>query len=279
MIWHYNCPECHRPVEVDWRWFKEQVLCPNCGIEHYPPTPGEDPLAFVDGTEWPKEMESIVVSRHGTMCAVPGCYRSYATLAHRKSVEEGGNTSAENLLPICAEHAQAKGSRGYEEWVRSLKEEPAAEPVLPTPDFSQTTAVPTPTTPVVAATDRIQPIAAAAGVKLGVSGLPAVQVPFLRGSVGKLVLEYDWRLKAGAWCKVYLVAWPAGQLPILAMLGSVEFDGFAAAAEHSATKDERGTGRVELYLPSMPAGRWTAAFVLQGEGECQITEYVLAGIG
>jgi len=32
-------------------------------------------------------------------------------------------------------------------------------------------------------------------------------------------------------------------------------------------------------LPSTPAGRWTAAFVVQGEGECLISEYVLAGIG
>lgn len=282
MIWYYSCPECHRPAEVDWRWLKDQVYCPNCGAQHYPPTPGEDPLAYVDGAEWPKEMESIVVSRHGTMCAVPGCYRRYATLAHHKSVEEGGHTSAENLVPICAEHAQAKGNRGYDQWVRSLKEEaPAeAEQVLPAPDFSQVSAAaPAATAQTSAAAERIQPIAAATGVKLGISGLPAVQMPFLRGNVSRIVLDYDWRLKAGAWCKVYLVAWPADHVPILAMLGSTEFDGFASATEHSATKDDRGTGRVELYLPSTPAGRWTAAFVVQGEGDCQITEFVLAGIG
>jgi len=93
------------------------------------------------------------------------------------------------------------------------------------------------------------------------------------------VLDYDWRLKAGSWCRVFLVAWPASQVPILAMLGSAEFDGFASAVEHSTTTDDRGTGHVELYLPSTPAGRWTAAFVVQGEGECLISEYVLAGIG
>lgn len=280
MTYNYTCPECHQPVRIDWAWLKEEILCPNCNAAHYPPTPGEDPLAYVDGDKWPKEMETIVIARHGTTCAAPGCYQPYTTLVHRQPLTKGGRTCVSNLLPMCAEHTLDKGEQEFDEWAASLKVPQAAAPVGP-PSFLETTYQPSAQAPPVTPSPEpgyVQPLASGASVAITPGAQPVLVVPFLRGNVHRLVFDYDWSLVAGTGCRVFLVAWSHGQRPNLAELDSPQFDGLTASLVHSGRQDESGTSRLELLLPSAPLGRWTAAVLLSGDSpSLTITEFVLAG--
>jgi hypothetical protein len=280
MIWHYSCPECGRPVEIDWDWLKHEIMCPGCRANHYPPTPGEDHFAYVGGDRWPKDMEAAVVSLRGTTCAAPGCFQKYTTLAHRRGPGRGGRTSVDNLIPLCAPHARAKGTRDYEDWAAELREaQPAATPLPEAPRVTPVSAWPQPAVEPGLGAARVVPVqmlASSAAVTPG-RGEVVVRAPFLRAAAARLVLDYDWRAKAGTVCRVYLTAWPHQRPPKLEALGTPDYDGTSVVNDHSVQKDDSGSARLELALASEPAGRWVAAvFVRPGAG-LEVTEFVLAG--
>jgi len=280
MNYCYDCPECRQPVRIDWAWLKEEIVCPHCNTSHYPPTPSEDPSAYVDSEHWPKEMETIVIARHGTTCAAPGCYQEYTTLVHRQPWSRGGRTCVSNLLPMCAEHARAKGEADFDEWVATLAPPSPTAPVGP-PSFLGPAVESQPVQPAVAPAEGweyVQHLASATAVRLMPGPTPVLVVPFLRGLVRRVVFEYEWEEKKGGECRVFLLAWPAGQRVKLADIGTPAFEGFEVSIVHSARVDEQGVSRLELILPSAPLGRWAAAVMLSAPApDFVITEFVLAG--
>jgi 5-methylcytosine-specific restriction endonuclease McrA len=289
MFWNYNCPECHRPTAVDWRFREGEVVCHTCGQAHYPPTPHEDRYAYVDGSQWPKELEDAVVSLRGTVCAVSGCFHERSTLVHRKSLKAGGRTSVDNLMPMCERHAASKGDRDYDEWLAAIRlEEAGKKPDEPKFEITITSRQPPPV-------DTFAGFGVPVGLTLPLAAFRAPRppsavtspgpataelrqaVPFVRGSVNKVVFDYDWEMKQSGRCRVFLLAWPKDAEPDLALLGGPKYPGWFAAKEHLGVKGEKGTAQLELALPGVPAGRWVAAFAVLDEGcALQFTEYCLA---
>jgi hypothetical protein len=288
MLWNYNCPECHRPTSVDWRLRENETTCRRCERLHYPPTPHEDHYAFVDAVKWPPELEEAVISLRGTVCAVPGCYHERTTLVFRQPPSKGGQTSVDNLMPVCARHAASKGNKSWDEWLAEASKEQAAEkkkepafevtitkhPLTdetPAPAF---VAPPGAMLPLAAARTPKSPKSAAAGQSLAQLKLA---VPFLRGPSGKVVFNYDWLMKKSGRCSVFLLAWPRGEEPDIALVGGPKYTGAAASKEHLGVKDEKGNAELELALPGPPGGRWVAAVALLDQGcDFELTEYALA---
>jgi hypothetical protein len=292
MYWNYNCPECARPVQVNWELLESESLCQHCGAKHYPPTPHEDHYAYVDTPEWPQEMAEAVAVLRGTVCIVPGCYHERSTLVHRQPLTKGGHTSVENLLPMCERHAASKGEREYGEWLDETRQQAAADKQAePKIEITITSVEPRPggsagpaygsasgiVVPIAAARpegkSRPEPVAA--------NALPAllVRAPFLRGPVTRVVLDYDWRVRSSGRCRLFLLAWPRSDQPDLAPLGSPKYAGIFAAKDHLGVAGETGANQLDLVLPEAPGGRWTAGVAMIDEG-CgfELSEYVLAGM-
>lgn len=276
MLWHYNCPNCGQPLEIEWARHKEETVCRKCRRRHYPPTPDEDPFAYIAGTRWPPELEQIVIAHKGSVCSAPGCFRTYNTLALKKPFSKGGRISIDNLIPVCTHHARDKGELDYEEWLAKFQEQkeeeilPAARPPEAPPAESADT---------VPVTGYVQLICRECNVHLMPlpENRPVLMAPFLRGAVRRLVFDYEWEARGGGDVKVYLVAWPRGEEPRLDFLEGGEFSGLKAVREHWTERDARGEGCVTLELPPAPLGRWTAAVVMEGNGAFAIREFVLAG--
>ncbi|MGC8797993.1 MAG: HNH endonuclease signature motif containing protein [candidate division WOR-3 bacterium] len=280
MLWHYSCPDCGQPLEVEWARHRQENVCRKCRSRHYPPTPDEDHFAYIGGTKWPPEMEQIVIAHKGSVCSAPGCFRSYNTLVLRKPISRGGRISVDNLMPVCTHHARDKGEQDYEEWVQSLKERQKSEPetsIPATPAGPPPLPTETPEAPPVV--NYVQLISRAANTRLMPlpQNRPVVMAPFFRGAVRKVVFDYEWEAKGGGELRVYLVAWPRGENPRLELLGSDEFDGLRAVKAHLVERNARGQGCVTLELPPAPVGRWTAAVVMEGDGAFAINEFVLVG--
>lgn len=288
MTWHYNCPVCGNPMAVEWARHKEQTQCRKCRTRHYPPTPDEDHFAYITGQRWPPEMEQVVISRRGSVCTAPGCFREYKTLAPRKPISRGGKISVDNLIPLCFQHARDKGDQDYDDWVRTFKlvKEPAG--VCLAGDEIATIGVitnPAPAEPPRAEPEPEPVVSYAETIARGyevylapaLENRPVVAAPFFRGPVRRLVFDYDWKVRGGCDVSVFLVAWPRGDEPKLESLGAEDWNGFAAVKRMEVERDAQGEGCVMLDLPVSPVGRWTAAVVLKGDGNFAITQFVLAG--
>jgi hypothetical protein len=289
MQWNYNCPECQKPTSCEWSLREAEAVCRRCAKVHYPPTPHEDHYAYVDAVRWPPEMEEAVVSIRGAICAVPGCYGEHTTMVFRKPPSTGGQTSVENLLPVCARHATSKGNRPWDEWIVEAKQELASQkqsapkfevtitkhdfkPETPAADF----VAPVPGLMLPLATMRVPRPPKTAG-----SGQPLaelkVAVPFLRGPAGKITFNYDWEMKKSGKCQVFLLAWPRGDDPDISLVGGPKYPGFQMGKDHLGVKDEKGNAEIELRLPDTPGGRWTVAVAVVDAGcDFQFTEYALA---
>ncbi|MEO0020583.1 MAG: HNH endonuclease signature motif containing protein [candidate division WOR-3 bacterium] len=280
MLWHYHCPDCGHPLEVEWARHREETVCRKCRLRHYPPTPDEDPFAYIAGAKWPPELEQIVIAHKGSVCSAPGCFRSYNTLTLKKPISKGGRISVDNLIPVCTHHARDKGEQDYEEWIQNLKERELNEQLAAVPPpMIQAKAPPAESAEAVPLAGYVQLISRESNTRLMPlpENRPVVMAPFLRGAVRRLVFDYEWEAKGGGEVKVYLVAWPRGEEPRLDFLESEEFAGLKAVKEHWAERDARGEGCVTLELPPAPMGRWTAAVVMEGNGAFAIKEFVLAG--
>jgi len=286
MLWHYRCPECGQKLDCDWDWHLEEVHCPNCKNDHYPPTPNEDPSAYFAGDKWPRELLDAVIGLRGTTCDVPSCYREYSTLIHRKPVSKGGVTSVDNLVPVCAPHAHTKGEQEYDEWIAALKdEEPQSAPKFeieftdageghPEPKPVRRAPPPRPksggTQTLAAHTDM--PDDHPAGMHL------IKAVPFMSGSTHRVVLHYDCTLKHDGSCQVMLAAWQVGEEPDMSE-GLEGLTGLLASKKHEGKAGERSSGRLELPLSSPEDGMWVCAILLSSDqGRPELGNYVLQGI-
>jgi hypothetical protein len=288
MQWNYSCPECGKPTSVEWSRREAEAVCRRCAKTHYPPTPHEDHYGYVDAVQWPPEMEEAVISIRGAICAVPGCYGEHTTMVFRKPPSAGGQTSVENLLPVCARHAAAKGNRAWDEWIVEAKEEQASQKqAAPKFEVTITRHDPKPEAAVaeaVAPAGAMLPLAAMRvprPPKAAVLGASLAElrlaVPFLRGPAGKVTFNYDWEMKKSGKCQVFLLAWPRGDEPDISLVGGPKYHGLQMGKDHLGVKDEKGNTEIELRLPDAPGGRWTAAVaVLDGGCDFQLTEYALA---
>lgn len=291
MYWSYNCPECHKPTSVDWKQREAEAVCRRCAKTHYPPTPHEDHYAFVDDLKWPIEIEEAVLSVRGAICAVPGCYGEHTTLVFRKPPSAGGQTSVDNLMPVCARHAVSKGDRPWDEWISEARQEQATQKqAAPKFEVTITHRDAKPEAPAAAeftapVPGLMLPLATMRMPRQPKSADPGAQpladlklaVPFLRGPAGKITFSYDWEMKKSGRCRVFLMAWPRGSEPDLAALGGPKFTGVSSGRDHLGVRDEKGAADLELPLPASPSGRWTAAVAVLDQGcDFQFTEYALA---
>ncbi len=298
MLWNYRCPNCGRPLAVEWSRHKDKTNCRHCRSKHYPPTPDEDHFAYISGAKWPLELEKIVVARKGSFCSAPNCFQPYQTLTLRQPLSKGGKLSLDNLIPVCAYHAREKGEQTYEEWIRSLTEKQPEDRIFKprysgnetkigfdtndgsNPDASSLVAtLPVETSEEEPVLTTVQLIARESQVKLQpiLERRPIIIAPFLRGLVNRLVFDYEWEIRGGGDLNVYLTAWSKGQQPKLEHLGTPEFDGLNAVKRHTVTQNAAGQSCLTLILPPAPLGRWTAAVFILGDGAFVIKEFVLAG--
>lgn len=278
MIWHYNCPDCGREVEVRWEWHKEELTCPHCLRAHYPPTPSENHYAYIGGEAWPEDLETAVVALRGTICAVPRCYREYKTLAHRHPAAKGGRTSVDNLLPLCSHHAELMGKQDYDEWLAGLS------PEEKTPEEAPIEITLTATGP----RDQEAP-SVPRGLALPLAGKPRsptaiptnmallVCQPFPIGSIRELILHYDWRLEAEGKSRVLLLAWPHQEPPEL--IGAPESIKWPyTVKEHRGAAGASGSVKLDLTLPFATEARWVAGLVVIEEGgKLKLEDYLLTG--
>jgi len=198
-------------------------------------------------------------------------------------------TSVDNLVPLCARHAASKGDQPYNEWLAAVRQEDASlkqdEPKF---EITITSHEPAPEAPVVQANvpaGTLLPLAAFLApvsvqtAKPGAKPLAELKqaVPFLRGPAGRIVLDYDWRMKKSGLAHVFLVAWPRGETPDISLLGGPKFPGLVIAKDHLGVKDETGNAQLELSLPGTPLGRWVAGVAVLDEGcDFELVEYALA---
>jgi len=277
MIWHYQCPQCRRAREVPWDDINQEVVCPDCKAVHYPPTPGEDHTAYIDGERWPQEMEDEVVAVHGSACAVPGCYREHTTLVPRLPFTKGGRVSVENLAPACAQHASDRGEEDYDEW---LARDAKKEPVTVAPDITIT-----PTSPDAVPVQTfgqvrgVQPVAGRVSLPGPFpAGMRLVFVaPFVPGPANRLVLYYEWKLGPGESCRVILGAWPRAEQPNFSK--GVDDSKRYVTNEHRAAAGRESSALLETVLSESKEELWVAAVWVEAEHERQvITSYHLAAI-
>lgn len=277
MRWHYHCPECKEPLDIDWEWLKEELTCPCCTQKHYPPTPSEDHFAYVSSEQPPRDMETAVVSLRGTTCAAPGCFETYSSLVHRVATARGGHTCVDNLIPLCAAHILAKADRDYDEWAAELRAAGSAQY-----DAGSAAAGPTLDSWAARSADMLASLRTATRTDLIASNAicgPApegmlVRAPFMRFGVRRLLFDYDWQLTGTDPVRLALVAWPHEEPPDLTQVADPDFTGHVTVAEHAGAA---GSGRLELTLPEMPLGRWVAAVVATGTTRLTLGDYVLAG--
>ncbi len=279
MQWHYNCPECGRPLQVEWEHLRAERVCSHCHKHHFPPTPAEDHLAYVGSDRWPKEVEEAVLALRGDACSVPGCFHMYATLVHKKPESCGGRTSVDNLLPMCAHHARAKGQQDYTEWLRTISATDRAESTV---EITLTALHRDETAPVTSVqvrrgTNYCQTIAQQdeLGIDTPADMRLVVHRLFIPGPARWLVLKYDWRLEKDENCGVVLAAWSATRKPDFSGLPDT---GCALAANTHQRKDaESGSSRLEVRIRPEVEEVWHAAVLLRGPaGTLQIDRLVLA---
>lgn len=277
MIWHYRCPQCANAREAAWDDITHEMVCPDCGSAHYPPTPGQDHAAFVDGESWPSEMEDEVVAQHGSACAVPGCYREHTTLVPRLPYAKGGRSSVENLMPACAEHASSRGQGEYNEWLARFAKK--------APDIATSTIT-------ITATDQCEMPAQMFGQIVGVhpvagqislpgpfpSGTRLVfAAPLVPGPANRLVFYYEWGLDPGESCRVILGSWPRTGMPAFT-------EGFGSTKgyttnDHRAGACQENSALLEMVLPDSKDELWVAAVWVQAQSEgAIITSYYLAAV-
>jgi len=286
MNWHYSCPQCRRPVTVDWSALEVQTQCMVCGNVHYPPTPQEDRYAWLEAEEWTPEMKEAALILRGTVCMVPGCYGEYEALVYRVPLSQEGKNAVDNLMPVCNRHAATRGERDWNEWLAEARLQEQKD--VPTFDitFTKHDDEPPPQGGMfVAPVGVVQPIhalgEAAAGALMppDCDGKPRLlfAVPFLRGPATKVELDYDWQTMAAGKSRLFLLVWPRGEAPEINALGGPKFTWLYGIKEHLGVSGERGNNRIEVFLPPAPAGRWTAAVAIIEEG-CQfkLGEFVLA---
>ncbi len=273
MLWHYSCPECGQPLQVEWDHSRTERTCGHCHKRHYPPTPAEDHLAYVGSDRWPKEIEEAVIALRGDACSVPGCFHMYTTLVHRKPESQGGHTSVDNLLPMCAHHAREKGQQDYTEWLRTLAKAGDSQPTV---EITLT------------ALHRDEPSTATrVEVRRGTNFCQTiaehneqdVDVPpdsrlvfdrlFIPGPAHWLVFKYDWHFISGETCGVILTAWPASEKagPRHAL----------AANSHQRRDGESGSSRLEVRIRPETEEVWHVAVLLKcSDGVLNLNRYVLA---
>jgi len=276
MTWHYHCPSCGQDLAVDWAWHKDEVTCPSCKDAHYPPTPYEDRYAWFAGDAWPQEMTDAVTRLRGMTCGVPGCFQAFSVIVHRKPPGKGGKTSADNLAPLCAEHARAKADQDYDEWLAKLK---AAAPQKPAMEITITAKTPPPQSePTMRPLSFSQSFGGKAGpLKLPERLRPLVSIPFLPGPINRLVFSYDWRLESEGSARVVLMAWPH-DLPPRCSGPDAAPDCPQAANVHTGKAGETGSSRLELLVAEPLEKRWIAAVVTESSGaRISLAEYLLAG--
>jgi hypothetical protein len=123
--YHYRCPNCQRWLGCAWSLHLDPRRCSNCERTHVAPSPAFDATAWVETRDAPYEMARAAFLLHGRvrggrhMCTAEGCTREATVLEHRVPFDEGGKTSAENLLPTCSEHDRGRDDEGYGEWTTS----------------------------------------------------------------------------------------------------------------------------------------------------------------
>ncbi len=279
MLWHYTCPECGRPLQVEWDHLRTERVCGHCHKRHYPPTPAEDHLAYVGSDRWPKELEEAVVALRGDTCSVPGCFHMYTTLVHRKPESHGGHTSVDNLLPMCSQHARAKGQQDYAEWLRTIAGSAGTEPTMEITLTALHRDEPPPTTRVEVrrGTNTCQTIAqyGELGTTLPEGLRLVVHRLFIPGPARWLVFKYDWRFASGESCGVVLNAWAATE--------ESNFEAPAgakralAANTHQRRDGEAGSSRLEVRIQPESEEIWHAAVLLKcAAGTLVLNRYVLA---
>lgn len=121
MKWHFRCPKCGDWRNVEWAERGTAVKCHRGLGPYVPPTPTEQPSAYVDEHDAPLEMEDVVRADKGEGCTVPECDEYGDTLDHRVAWENGGRTSVENLFPMCTSHNSSKGTKDYDAWVVEVR--------------------------------------------------------------------------------------------------------------------------------------------------------------
>lgn len=292
MVWHYNCPNCRYANSVEWDDLQVEKICPRCKHTHFPPVPGEDHYAYIGSEKWPRDMEEAVLGIRGTTCAVPGCYHEYEALVHKHPISKGGRTSVDNLLPMCHEHARAKGQQEYDEWVKTLpkasgapevpfeitfttgrhakkKDEPASKKAPAVGAYRPPT------------TKHKAPQPIAQGVNLEGELPPGAQLvaatPFIPGGARKLVLHYGWSTDEGGPCRVTLAAWPLSEQPEL-LRGLEQLKNPHATNEHGSSKDKHGAGKLEVDVDGREDEPWVvAAFAESKAGKPVVRNYLLFG--
>jgi hypothetical protein len=275
MIWHYRCPHCRLALEVSWDDINQEVVCTGCKAVHYAPTPGEDHTAYIDGERWPSEMEEAVVALHGSVCAVPGCYREHTTLVQRRPFAKGGRLSVENLAPACAQHASDRGKEDYDDWLaRFARKEPDVAASVITITTTSPDALPVQT---FGQARGVQPIAGQLSLPGPFpAGMRLVFVaPFVPGPANRLVLYYEWKLGPGESCRVVLGAWPRSDQPDFSKhVGDSK--GYVTN-EHQAAAGRESSALLEIVLSGSGDELWVAAVWVEAEHERQvITNYYLA---
>jgi len=277
MIWNYHCPQCGHARAVPWDEIALEVTCPDCNAVHFAPTPGLDHTAYIGSENWPQEMADEVVAMHGSACIVPGCYREHTTLVPRLPFTKGGRSSAENLVPACAQHASTRGEGDYNEWLaRFAKNEP---------DFAAAKIT-------ITTTDRCEMPSQTFGQIIGVQTV-AGQVslsgpfpdgarlvfaaPFVPGPANRLAFYYEWKLDPGESCRVILGAWPrADQLNFAKGFGDSK--GYTTN-DHRAGACGESSALLEMVLPESKDEMWVAAVWIQTQHERPvITNYYLAAV-
>jgi hypothetical protein len=286
VYWHYHCPQCQQRCVADWKEIGLQAQCSICGNVHYPPTPHEDRFAWLEGGKWTQEIEEAVLAIRGTICAVPGCYREHETLAPRVPASDGGRTSVDNLMPLCNKHAALRGERDWNEWLAEVKQQEQQD--KPKVEITITTRTRPPEPEVAAAAipaGYSQPILALAAEParallsddIGPEPRLLVSAPFRYGPAGRLELDYDWQAGSSGRCRLYLLAWPRGDRPEIAFLGSPKFAGLYGIKEHLVVAGDKGTATIELFLPETPKGRWGVGVAVVDEGcRFRLGEFILS---
>jgi hypothetical protein len=116
--YHYPCPHCQTARHCEWEERLARKQCRHCRKPYLPPTPAEEPDAYVDQQEPPPEMADAVRARKGPACAASDCHNPAAGLDHGVPYSQGGRTSVNNLLPLCPACHAARRDERQQTWLR-----------------------------------------------------------------------------------------------------------------------------------------------------------------
>jgi hypothetical protein len=279
LLWHYNCPECQGPLQVEWDEVKTERVCGHCRKHHFAPTPAEDHMAYVGSDRWPRDMADAVLALRGEACVVPGCFHEHTTFVHRKPESRGGHTSVDNLLPMCARHAREKGQHDYDTWLRTLPRADVADKPVMEITLTALHRDPEPGSKVQTrhGTSYCQTIAhqGELGVEIPADLRLVTHTMFIPGPACWLVLKYDWRFGPGESCGVVLMAWAASERPDFTVATGPKRS--VAANTHQRKDGEVGSSRIALRMRPETEEVWHAAvFIKVSAGTLNIDRWVLA---